>query len=457
MIKLRLLLPVLAVGLLWVPPARGDTVRAHVTFTPAVLGHDFTAGITVLDEEGNFLSSREPISPTIPRASVDGSVDNFTLIDHDQPSVRGFCVEYSYTAPIGEGLLRPVFATASEAETGTVNATVTDPDGRSRTSSSTFTLFHDTLTAEVTTPEGITCSGEPSGCQEALQGTSGADKLNGTPGADCINGEDGNDRLDGKGGEDVVDGGAGNDYVVGGAGRDVLKGGAGRDLLSDGLGANTYDAGPGDDVVSARQSIGEQIDCGEGKDLAIVDRKDRVVNCERVERPLGHARGRPTSARGHRSKRASASAIHWPEISAGWWHLPSDASENWAHRKTSQNPYGMTCFAGEESMLAGLVGAWNGGSGSQRRIEFQFRWIDVSPAQFASLAWWQRIGQAVQSPEHKSPWTGMRQFYSTYNWRQRLPAGASRWIQYRIKWVINARHDKVNKTAWLTMGECDGA
>ena len=472
------------VSMLAASSAQADTVRAHFVFSPASLQAEhetLAATVMVVDEEGRSLSSAEP-NWSIPRASLTGGSGDFSFVDHDQPSTRGFCLFAGYghweSTP---GMLRPQlrsFGATASALSGSVQVTFTDPDGSSRTGSFAISSTYDApvMVKVGTTPDGIptdpesdycgklvssVCAAGPAGTGAGgappILGTPGADRLNGSPGNDCVYGEEGDDRLDGKGGEDTVDGGGGNDYVVGGAGRDVLKGGEGRDLLSDGLGANSYDAGPGDDVVAARQSIGEQIDCGPGRDLAVVDRKDHVSNCEQVERPPGNSRSQPASGGGRRAGRALASTIHWPPISAGWWHLSSDVSENWAFRKTSGNPQGLSCFAESESMIAGIAGAWTGGTGNQRRIEIQFRWIDISPAEFDRLNWIQRMGQAVGSPEHKSPWTSMSQFYSNYNWRQRLPAGQSRWMQYRVKWVVNADHDKVSSTDWLTMGVCNGA
>ncbi|MDQ3723238.1 MAG: hypothetical protein M3376_09280, partial [Actinomycetota bacterium] len=63
-----------------------------------------------------------------------------------------------------------------------------------------------------------------------------------------------------------LDGGAGNDRLTGGFDPDILRGGRGRDRLV---------------AVDGARDI---LDCGPGRDTAIVDRKDRVRNCERVER-----------------------------------------------------------------------------------------------------------------------------------------------------------------------------
>jgi hypothetical protein len=101
---------------------------------------------------------------------------------------------------------------------------------------------------------------------KTLTGTAGRDRLVGTSYADVLNGLGGNDTLLGRGGADVVRGGAGNDTLVGGPGRDTLLG------------------GPGNDVLQARDGVRDVVDCGAGKDVATVDRVDRVIGCETVRR-----------------------------------------------------------------------------------------------------------------------------------------------------------------------------
>lgn len=79
--------------------------------------------------------------------------------------------------------------------------------------------------------------------------------------------------------------GSGNDRLTGGRGNDRLVGGAGNDVLTGGPGRNVYLAGPGNDRVNARNRRRETINCGKGRrDVAVVDRSDRVRGCERVRR-----------------------------------------------------------------------------------------------------------------------------------------------------------------------------
>jgi hypothetical protein len=96
-----------------------------------------------------------------------------------------------------------------------------------------------------------------------------------TPSAKVISGTPKADRLIGTGHHDVINGLGGNDVINGRAGRDRLNG------------------GPGNDVIHARDGTPDVIDCGPGRDHAIVDRtEDGVYNCERVKAPKpGRKRG----------------------------------------------------------------------------------------------------------------------------------------------------------------------
>ncbi|MEA2123799.1 MAG: hypothetical protein QOI80_581, partial [Solirubrobacteraceae bacterium] len=103
-------------------------------------------------------------------------------------------------------------------------------------------------------------------CSVVLRGTKRADRLRGTKKGDRIFGLRGNDRLHGGGGRDCVYGGRGRDRVFGGQGRDRLFG------------------GPGRDRIGARGARRDVVNCGRGRDVAVVDRTDRVSRCEVVRR-----------------------------------------------------------------------------------------------------------------------------------------------------------------------------
>jgi Ca2+-binding RTX toxin-like protein len=80
-----------------------------------------------------------------------------------------------------------------------------------------------------------------------------------------VDGAGGKDRVRGDDGDDRVRGGVGDDRVVGDAGTDRIFGGA------------------GNDVVDARDGEPDRVDCGPGRDLARLDRRDRLVRgCERL-------------------------------------------------------------------------------------------------------------------------------------------------------------------------------
>ena len=134
-----------------------------------------------------------------------------------------------------------------------------------------------------------------------LVGGRGDDGLFGRAGADCVSGGPGNDRLDGGSGVDRLGGGPGYDRLKGGRGNDRLDGGTHDDRLIGGRGRDRFMGGDGDDRINARDRRRERIDCGPGRDRAKVDRKDRVVRCERVLRPKRPRRG-----------------AHWQRVAKSW-------------------------------------------------------------------------------------------------------------------------------------------
>jgi hypothetical protein len=113
-----------------------------------------------------------------------------------------------------------------------------------------------------------------------LFGFGGNDVLNGLAGNDCLSGGAGNDRLNGGPGNDRLNGGSGRDRLSGGAGNDRLIGGSGNDVLIGGAGRNTYSGGAGNDTIRAKNGKVDKIDCGKGRDIAFVDKRDKVKHCE---------------------------------------------------------------------------------------------------------------------------------------------------------------------------------
>jgi Ca2+-binding RTX toxin-like protein len=171
----------------------------------------------------------------------------------------------------------------------------------------------------------------------ALVGGDGPDELTGGPGADVLRGGRGNDLLDGGLGPDYIDGesetdtvtyqdrtsevfvtldGQNNDGEVGehdnvvnverilggilgddlfgDAGGNTIVGARGQDLIRGDLGADRLLGGAAADVVMARDGVRDVVVCGGGRDLAIADRQDKVIECDTVDIP---SRRRPIVGR----------------------------------------------------------------------------------------------------------------------------------------------------------------
>jgi hypothetical protein len=90
--------------------------------------------------------------------------------------------------------------------------------------------------------------------------------------------------LAGGGHDDVIFGMGGNDTLLGGAGDDRIYGGPGNDIITGGSGADHLYGGPGSDTIYAADGERDVVDCGPGKDRAVVDAVDATVNCEVVVR-----------------------------------------------------------------------------------------------------------------------------------------------------------------------------
>lgn len=151
-----------------------------------------------------------------------------------------------------------------------------------------------------------------------IDGTSAGETLEGSDDCDLIRGRRGNDRIFGYGCADTIHAGAGDDwvtggpyqedegdYIDGGPGNDVLDGGrapqseyslrddlllgrAGTDVLRGGPGRDVLSGGKGNDTIRARDGEPDRIDCGPGRDIALVDKLDRVAaNCETLRLRAG--------------------------------------------------------------------------------------------------------------------------------------------------------------------------
>jgi Ca2+-binding RTX toxin-like protein len=122
--------------------------------------------------------------------------------------------------------------------------------------------------------------------RDFIIGFGGDDFLNGHGNADMLWGNQGDDTLVGSHSPDHVLGGPGDDQLWGdatdgkGNGLDRLWGGAGLDTLYGGRG--------NDELISiTADGVADVLDCGPGRDRAIVRTGDTVAGCERVIRISG--------------------------------------------------------------------------------------------------------------------------------------------------------------------------
>ena len=106
----------------------------------------------------------------------------------------------------------------------------------------------------------------------------------GTAHADHLTGTKGDDLLEGLKGKDVLRGGGGRDVLIGGGGPDSLYGDGGHDSFNIRDGVEV--AARGRDRIYARDGHPDEISCGAGRDLAVVDQvEDGVYDCEVVIEP----------------------------------------------------------------------------------------------------------------------------------------------------------------------------
>lgn len=125
-----------------------------------------------------------------------------------------------------------------------------------------------------------------SSSRSVKRGSAGDDRLTGTSGDDKLSGRRGDDRIRGCAGDDDLSGGSGADKLLGDRGIDFVVGGRGGDELNGGPSEDDLIGGDGGDVIDARDGNQDTIDCGPGKDTAIVDdAEDGVFDCERIRFP----------------------------------------------------------------------------------------------------------------------------------------------------------------------------
>ncbi len=120
--------------------------------------------------------------------------------------------------------------------------------------------------------------------RDFVDALAGNDYLNGHVNADMLWGNAGIDRLEGDTGPDRLLGGPDDDTVWGGEGLDRLWGGWGLDILSGDGGSSPADAGADVILSIENDGVADQIDCGPGRDRAVIRPTDSVTGCERVVR-----------------------------------------------------------------------------------------------------------------------------------------------------------------------------
>lgn len=131
------------------------------------------------------------------------------------------------------------------------------------------------LAVIATAAVGVLCALAIAAAPTSTTGSRHADELRGADGADVLKGLAGND---------LLVGGRGADVLIGGKGKDKLRGGPGRDGFN--MRAGVPLAAPGKDKIHARDGGNDEINCGAGNDIAIVDAsEDGIYDCEVVREP----------------------------------------------------------------------------------------------------------------------------------------------------------------------------
>lgn len=102
-------------------------------------------------------------------------------------------------------------------------------------------------------------------------------------------GEGGDDRIKasqagGGRGNDRLVGGRHRDFLIGGTGHDVLRGKNERDALISAGGRDLVLGGGGADLLFTADGNGDKAHCGDGRDVAYIDRKDKRRGCERLRK-----------------------------------------------------------------------------------------------------------------------------------------------------------------------------
>ncbi len=212
----------------------------------------------------------------------------------------------------------------------------------------------------------------------------GSSRLTGSPGPDRLRTYDAADTIVAGAGDDWIEAGLGNDTITPGPGRDTVNADAGPGSCN----FLVCRIGPGNDTIHARDGQADSIDCGGANDVAYVDAKDRVVNCETVRRgPARKKQRKRGKARAVAAQAAPAATTLTPQRprcvqlpgggkrlcakrkvgdrwSKGWWFKPAeyrviDASI-FAHTTLRVPHDGFKSFAGEGYVTAKAKAGFHG-------------------------------------------------------------------------------------------------
>jgi hypothetical protein len=253
---------------IYVAKARETVIRGNLIYANADRGIQFYPDAddslvtgNVIDGNGQGVIFGGGGSSSSDRNVVEGNVISNSKIRYNVEShwqgptgsgniARGNCVwstsdRYS-GSPRGSGI-EPSMSGASASDN-----LIAEPVAGGRANSAGATAACGELLSRLPASSGSKGGGRSSRCgrtvgkSELLVGTRARDRMVGGPGSQRIRARSGNDR------------------IKAGPGRDCLLGGSGRDRLH---------------AADGRRDV---VRCGRGRDVAIVDRKDRVRRCERV-------------------------------------------------------------------------------------------------------------------------------------------------------------------------------
>jgi hypothetical protein len=255
----------------------------------------YSASIAASDAANGSLGGSGSTRTFTPTANFNGAVTiDYTVTDRGDPDNCGPAGPNCAAAKIASGTVTVTVTPANDAPTvavaaggscgtndrsGTINLTVSDPDGLTQTGSLklsaissntalvpsanlTFGGSGASRTLTLTAPSGktgaatitltVTDADKATGTVAlTLQaGANSKDTLTGTsPGTSATATLSGTDILLGQNGDDVLNGSGANDLLCGGRGNDTLNGDAGDDTMSGGQGADRFSGGTGIDTV----------------------------------------------------------------------------------------------------------------------------------------------------------------------------------------------------------------